>query len=80
MTFSILLSISGFFRLLILLVSFYLVIKVMRLLFAPGKNNSPGREAKPNLNEDEMTLRFNRKGEKIIDKEKGEFVDFEEVD
>ncbi|HPR31650.1 MAG TPA: DUF4834 family protein [Prolixibacteraceae bacterium] len=64
--------------LLVLLILVFLVRWLIRL-FTPSHQNS--REGAPqNAREGETTLRFNQKGEKIVDKDKGEYVDFEEID
>jgi hypothetical protein len=51
---------------------------LMRLLQPHNKTQSSKKS--PETKEGETTIRFNKKGEKIIDKDEGEYVDFEEVD
>ncbi|MCF8359564.1 MAG: DUF4834 family protein [Prolixibacteraceae bacterium] len=63
--------------LLILVVVFLLVRWIVKLLTPGNTNRDKHKEEK---NEGETTVHFNKKGEKIIDKDKGEYVDFEEVD
>jgi hypothetical protein len=76
----ILMSITGFVRLAILFLAIYLVVRGIRLFFNLRETTAAqGRKNTSKPAEGETVLRFNRKGEKIIDKDKGEYVDFEEL-
>lgn len=80
---AVILYLFSFLRTLFVIVILYLVIRWIRnFLATPSKNNSTGSttNARSNEKEGETTVRYNPKGEKIIDKDKGEYVDFEEVE
>ena len=80
---AVILYLFSFLRTLFVIVILYLVIRWIRNFFAtPSKSNNSGSSTKntPNDKEGETTVRYNPKGEKIIDKDKGEYVDFEEVE
>lgn len=70
----------GFFRILFFIVVIYLIIRWIRKIIEPAKNNFSQNQRGPEKPDGETTIRFNNKGEKIIDKNTGEYVDFEEVD
>jgi predicted lipid-binding transport protein (Tim44 family) len=72
--------IIGFLRTLVLIVVLVLFIRLIKRMFAPSSSNQTQQTNTPPNKEGETTIRFNKKGEKIVDKEKGEYVDFEEVD
>jgi hypothetical protein len=79
MTILTILYIVGFFRTLLFILAIYFIVRFIVRLFMPGTRN-PSNDASTNNREGETTIRFNQKGEKIIDKDEGEYVDFEEVD
>lgn len=68
------------FRLLLIFFLFYLVLRFFSRLFRPRAENKSNFEQREKSKEGETTIRFNKKGEKIVDKDKGEYVDFEEID
>lgn len=79
MTILTILYIVGFFRTLLFILAVYFIVRfVVRLLMPDSRN--PSNDASSNSREGETIIRFNQKGEKIIDKDEGEYVDFEEVD
>ncbi|MDA3818178.1 MAG: DUF4834 family protein [Prolixibacteraceae bacterium] len=51
---------------------------IIRLLQPHNKTHSSKKSSE--TKEGETTIRFNKKGDKIVDKDEGEYVDFEEVD
>lgn len=76
-----LLYLINFFRTVLVIGIIYLLIRYLRKLFnafMSGANEQPKQQ--PSHKEGETTIKFNNKGEKIVDKNKGEYVDFEEVD
>ena len=79
MTPLIVLYIVGFFRTLLFILAIYFLVRfITRLLQPDNKTRSSKKSSQPK--EGETTIRFNKKGEKIVDKDEGEYVDFEEVD
>ncbi|MCF8361548.1 MAG: DUF4834 family protein [Prolixibacteraceae bacterium] len=75
----VILYIVGFFRTLLFVLAIYFLMRfIVRLLQPHNKNQSSKRS--PETKEGETTIRFNKKGEKIVDKDEGEYVDYEEVD
>ncbi len=79
MTPLVILYIVGFFRTLLFVLAVYFLVRFIIRLLQPGnKNKSSNEPSGPK--EGETTIRFNKKGEKIIDKDEGEYVDYEEVD
>jgi len=71
----------GLLRTLLFIIAVVLIVRWFKNLIMP-EPKSAQRNTQANSRKDEgtTTIRFNKKGEKIIDKDKGEFVDFEEVD
>ncbi|MDA3881564.1 MAG: DUF4834 family protein [Prolixibacteraceae bacterium] len=69
----------GFIRTLLFILFIYFVVRFIIRLLLPN-NNKQTRGNTTEKPEGETTVRFNKKGEKIIDKDEGEYVDFEEVD
>ena len=68
-------------RTLLVFALIYLLIRWLSRLMNP--NASRTQQANSNWSEDrdgETTIRYNKKGEKIINKDEGEYVDFEEVE
>jgi hypothetical protein len=65
-------------RVLLFAVVIYFIIRWISKLFEPAE--TPKNHNRSGANENETTIRFNKNGKKIIDKDKGEYVDFEEVD
>jgi hypothetical protein len=68
--------------LLVFLLIYYLIKWVSKLFVSSGSSkrntyNSTNYQKTP---EGETTIKYNPKGEKIIDKDKGEYVEFEEVE
>ncbi len=76
--FAVFLYFVNFLRTLLILVVLFLLIRWVAKLLIP--NNTNKQNDKTKNEEGETTVHFNKKGEKIIDKDKGEYVDFEEVD
>jgi hypothetical protein len=74
-----LLNIVGIFRTILIIVMFYLLIKWVSRLLAPNQSNNKRNYSKTK-EEGTTTIKYNSKGKKIIDKDKGEYIDFEEVD
>jgi flagellar biosynthesis/type III secretory pathway M-ring protein FliF/YscJ len=68
----------NFIRTLLILVVVFLLIRWIAKLLTP--NNTKKDTDNTKNNQGETTVHFNKKGEKLIDKDKGEYVDFEEVD
>lgn len=68
------------FRVLLVFVLIYLVVRFFSRLLNQRPQNTSNFEKREMSREGETTIRFNKKGEKIVDKDKGEYVDFEEVD
>ncbi|HKM93957.1 MAG TPA: DUF4834 family protein [Prolixibacteraceae bacterium] len=72
------------FRALFVALVIYLIINVIRKMFQPEQSNNQQKQRYDNQQSaskmGETTIRYNNKGEKIIDKNEGEYVDFEEVD
>ncbi|MBN1768789.1 MAG: hypothetical protein JW842_09790 [Prolixibacteraceae bacterium] len=79
MTILTILYIVGFFRTLLFILAIYFIVRFIVRLLMP-RSRKPSNDASTNTREGETTIRFNQKGEKIIDKDEGEYVDFEEVD
>ena len=78
---SVILYLFGFLRTLLVIVIIYLVIRYIRTLISPPKSNTQNRSnTNSSSKEGETTIRYSPKGDKIINKDKGEYVDFEEVD
>ena len=79
----VILYLFSFLRTLFVIILLCLLIRWIRNFCAtPSQNNRSGssNREKANEKEGETTVRYNPKGEKIIDKDKGEYVDFEEVE
>jgi hypothetical protein len=74
-----LLYIVGFFRIILFLFAFYFISKWLGKLFSTSAR-STSATTNNKTKEGETTIKFNKKGEKIINKDKGEYVDFEEID
>jgi hypothetical protein len=75
----VILYIVGFFRTLLFVLAIYFLMRFLMRLLQPH-NKTQSSKKSPETKEGETTIRFNKKGEKIIDKDEGEYVDFEEVD
>ena len=76
------LYIVNLFRTLIFAVLIYLVIRWINRLITPKSSEGyrANSQQQGSKKEGETTIRYNKKGEKIINKDEGEYVDFEEVD
>jgi len=77
----IILFLVGFIRTVFFFAVLYFVIRWISNLITPhqtSSNNFSNTNQSPRTGE--TTIRFNEKGKKIVDKDKGEYVDFEEVD
>lgn len=75
------LYIVNLIRTLLVLALVVFVIRWFSRIINPKPSGSKGQNnQQQGSKEGETTLRFNKKGEKIIDKDKGEYVDFEEID
>jgi predicted tellurium resistance membrane protein TerC len=75
----VILYIVGFFRTLLFVLAIYFLMRfIIRLLQPHNKTHSSKKSSE--TKEGETTIRFNKKGDKIVDKDEGEYVDFEEVD
>ena len=72
------LYIVNLFRTLLFFVLIFLIVRWFTRLMNPKPSGNNGQQSGPQ--EGETTIRYNKKGEKIIDKDKGEYVDFEEID
>ena len=72
--------IIGLFRTILVLIIFYFLVKFLgRLLFPPSSNKSTNNI--PKGKEGDITIHFdNRKDKKLFDKDSGEYVDYEDVD
>ena len=72
--------IIGLFRTILILIIFYLLVKlVAKALFPPSSNKSTNNI--PKKKEGDITIHFdNRTGKKIFDKDSGEYVDYEDVE
>lgn len=72
------------FRALFFALAIYLIINLIRKMFLPEQSNRQQSNFNNNQhnasNKGETTIRYNNKGEKLIDKNEGEYVDFEEVE
>jgi hypothetical protein len=79
MTLLVILYIVGFFRTLLFILAIYFLVRFIIRLLQPGNKNS-SQKGTSGPKEGETTIRFNNKGEKIIDDDEGEYVDYEEVD
>ncbi|MFA9392873.1 MAG: hypothetical protein ACERKD_23900 [Prolixibacteraceae bacterium] len=78
---TIVLYIFSFIRTLFVFAILYLVIRWLSKFFSPSQNKSGTNSKFQDAHKQgETTIRFNEKGKKIVDKDKGEYVDFEEVD
>lgn len=81
--FAIILYLFSFLRTLFVIILLYLIIRWLRNFFAspsPTNRANSGSKQTSEEKDGETTIRYNPKGEKIIDKDKGEYVDFEEVE
>lgn len=77
----IILFLVGFIRVVFFFAVLYFIIRWISNLITPRQTSSnqysnAGQSPKTG----ETIIRFNEKGSKIVDKDKGEYVDFEEVD
>ena len=72
--------IIGFFWTILILIILYFLVKFLgRLLFPPSSNNSSKNI--PKRKEGDVTIHFdNRKDKKMFNKDSGEYVDYEDVD
>lgn len=78
---SVILYLFSFIRTLFVFVILYLAIRWIRNLISPQQTNSSSHSKRQEAQkEGETTIRFNDKGKKIVDKNEGEYVDFEEVE
>lgn len=73
------LFIVGLVRTLLFVAFFYFLIRWLSKLFFQGYNQGKSKQQDA-PHQGETTIRFNEKGKKIVDKNKGEYVDFEEVE
>lgn len=76
---ALLLYLVNLFRTVLVIVLIVVVIRFFRKLFAPQQTTT-NKTTENKRKEGETTIRFNRKGKKIINKDEGEYIDFEEVD
>lgn len=76
-----LLYIVGFLKTLVFLLVIFLIIRFFRKLMEPVKSTTQNQRTTKSQSkkEGETTIKFNKKGKKVVDKEEGEYVDFEEV-
>lgn len=74
------LFIVGLFRTVFFLVVVFLLIRLISKLLEPAPQSRQQNKRGQHSYQDETTIRFNKSGKKIIEKDKGEYVDFEEVD
>ena len=71
----------GLFRMLLILALVYFLVKLFRYLFSPGKREEPGSAGQGSKRkEGEVNVQHTPKKQKIVPKEDGEYVDFEEID
>ncbi|HOO82960.1 MAG TPA: hypothetical protein PLS94_00215 [Prolixibacteraceae bacterium] len=70
--------IIGLLRTILVIAIIYFIIKWVAKMFEPNKQQA-NHQQQYKKNEGETTIQFNKKGEKIINKNEGEYVDFEEV-
>lgn len=75
-----LLYLVGLLRTVIFLAVIYLIIRWFTRLFMQGYRSSDKQNPRQSPTSGETTIRFNEKGKKIVDKNQGEYVDFEEVE
>lgn len=75
---SVVLYLVSFIRTLLVFIVVFLIFRWILKLLIPNKNNQQQDQQKNK--EGETTVHFSKKGEKLIDKDKGEYVDFEEID
>ncbi|HNW50811.1 MAG TPA: hypothetical protein PKH79_07005 [Prolixibacteraceae bacterium] len=77
----IILSIVGFFRLALVAIVFVLIVKWIARIFAgrPSANNQ-NQYSENNFREGETTIKFQNPQKKESTKDKGEYVDFEEIE
>ena len=71
----------GFFRIFLLFLLAYLILRTISNIFRPKKNTqsfrqSPRNEIRP---EGEVKVDINSKKEKKVSREEGDYVDFEEL-
>lgn len=71
--------ITGILRTILVIAIIYFIIKWVAKMFETNKQQSNNRQQQHQKNEGETTIKFDKKGEKIINKNEGEYVDFEEV-
>lgn len=71
--------IIGLLRTIIVVAIIYFIIKWVVKMFEPNKQQANNRQQQYKQNVGETTIKFDKKGEKIINKNEGEYVDFEEV-
>lgn len=74
--------IVGLFRILLIFLVVYYLLKFLSYLFKPsGSNYSSGRENmnKSSKKEGEVTIDYLPESEKKVQKDKGDYVDYEEV-
>jgi hypothetical protein len=75
----IILFIVGLVRTLLFVAIIFFAIRWLSRLFFQGYNQSKTSQQET-PRKGETTIRFNEKGKKIVDKNHGEYVDFEEVE
>ena len=75
--------IVGLFRILIFILLFYLLMRLIRYIIAPrssGRMNDPASRSRSSRNEGEVTIDHIPDKKKTVEKNRGEYVDFEELD
>lgn len=75
---AILLYLVSFLRTLIVILVIVFIIRWLQRVMAPTSKSSNNSQQAPR--EGETTIRFDNKGKKVVNKDEGEYVDFEEVD
>lgn len=75
------LYIVNLFRILLFFVMIFLIVRWFSRLINPNPSGNNAQNSQQSVHkEGETTIRYDKKGEKIINKDKGEYVDFEEID
>jgi len=74
--------IVGLFRILLFILIFYLLIRLIRYIFMPRSSNrvDPSSRRPSPRSEGEVTIDHIPETEKKVDKESGDYVDFEEME
>ena len=72
--------IIGLFRTILILIIFYFLVKFLGRLLFPSSSNSSTNNI-PKRKDGDVTIHFdNRTDKKMFDKDSGEYVDYEDVD